>query len=277
MARREGILDLGFLVGRRYGADSADPHMTALLCRSPTLYRGLLQASELSNKTVTNCHIGLLQPPHGEQSYFYHRPSCDADNPAIDQIRWFGLNMLIGAVRVFAGPHWQPTEIGVMTNHAPCRSIREQFPGTRIRLAQRYSYITLDNVLLSRPPLIHKVATPASWPLQAERFSNDFSGSLEQVLLSYLRESDLKIEFAADLCNMSKRTLQRKLTESGTHYSKLRDQVRFHAACGMLEDPDINVYEVGYRLGYSDSANFARAFRRIAGVTPRVYRRQHTH
>ena len=115
----------------------------------------------------------------------------------------------------------------------------------------------------------------ASWSLQAERFSNDFSGSLEQVLLSYLQESDLKIEFAADLCNMSKRTLQRRLSESGTHYSKILERARFHAACQMLKDPDINVYEVGFRLGYSDGSNFTRAFRRIAGVTPRSYRRQY--
>lgn len=56
VANAEGIRDLGFRVGRRFGANSPDPHMTELLQRAPTLYRGLLQASELSNRTISHCH-----------------------------------------------------------------------------------------------------------------------------------------------------------------------------------------------------------------------------
>jgi AraC-like DNA-binding protein len=45
----------------------------------------------------------------------------------------------------------------------------------------------------------------------------------------------------------------------------------------MLRDPDAKVTDIAHTLGYSDSAHFARAFRRIAGVNPRVYRRQYHH
>jgi AraC-like DNA-binding protein len=277
MARREGILDLGFRVGQRYGADSADPHMTELLRRSPTLYQGLLQASELTNKTISHCQLGLLQPPHSGHTYFYHRPSCDADNPAIDQIGWFGLTTLIGMVRVLAGPQWQPAEIGVMTDHTACRYIREQFPGTRIRLSQPYSYITLENALLSLPPLTHEAATPASSPPHFEPLSTSFVGSLKQVLQAYVQESDLSIKFAAELCNTSKRSLQRNLTNMGTCYSKVLDEARFDVARWMLQDPDMKVSDVARRLRYSNPTHFARAFRRIAGVNPRVYRRAYSH
>ena len=108
MARTEGVMDLGFRVGERYGANSPDPHMTELLQQSPTVYSGLLKASNLSNRTISHCHVGILQPPDLGYACFYHVPSCSADNPAIEQIGWFGIMALIGMVREYAGPQWQP-------------------------------------------------------------------------------------------------------------------------------------------------------------------------
>jgi AraC-like DNA-binding protein len=246
-----------------------------MLRQSPTLYRGLLKASELTNKTISHCRLGIVQPPQSKHAYFYHRPSCSRHNPSIDQIGWFGLTTLIGMVRVFAGPQWQPTEIGLMTRHTPCRSIREMLPGTRIRLSQQYSYITLENALLGLSPLTHDAAPPASSPRHCESLSNDFVSSLKQVLHAYIQEKNLTLEFAAELCNMSKRSLQRKLADTGTRYSEVLNQVLFYTASRMLQDPDMKVTDISALLGYSDSTHFSRAFRRIAGVNPRVYRQEY--
>lgn len=71
MAHREGIEDLGFSVGQMFGANCADPHLTGLLRRSPTLYQGLLKASALTNETVSHCRLGLMQPLRGQYSYFF--------------------------------------------------------------------------------------------------------------------------------------------------------------------------------------------------------------
>ena len=275
MAYSQGIKDLGFRVGQRFGADGLDPHLSNLLCLSPTLYQGLLKASELSNRTISHCRVGILQPQGSSYALFYHKPSCDENNPAIDQIGWFGLTVLIGMVRVFTGPQWQPTEIGIMTDHTPSRYIREQFPHTRIRLQQPYSYISLENPLLSLPPPPDEAS--ALSPLNYDPLPNNFVDTFEQLMLAYIQEPDLNLEFAAGVYNTSKRTLQRKLTEMGTHYSEVLANARFRAACQMLQAPGMKVIDVAQRLGYSDSAHFARAFRRIAGVTPREYRQQYIH
>jgi AraC-like DNA-binding protein len=180
-------------------------------------------------------------------------------------------------VRVFAGPHWQPAEIGLMTRRAPCLYIREQFWAARIRLSQPYSYITLENSLLSQPPLADESDAHASSPIQCKPLPDDFVGSLKHVLHAYIKEGDLNIELAAALGNTSKRSLQRKLSETGTHYSIVRDEVRFDVARKMLLDPNMKVTDVAHYLGYSDSAHFSRAFRRIAGVNPREYCQQYQH
>jgi AraC-like DNA-binding protein len=41
----------------------------------------------------------------------------------------------------------------------------------------------------------------------------------------------------------------------------------------MLADPRVKVIDVSNELGYSDSANFTRAFRRWSGVAPQLFRR----
>jgi AraC-like DNA-binding protein len=278
MSRSEGILDLGFRVGEKFGSNGADPRMSALLLSVPTLYQGLLKASELSNRTVTNCRVGLLQPPDSGHAYFFHRPSCRADNPAIDQIAWFGLMTCIGMIRVYTGPQWQPTEIGLMADHLPCRYIREQLPHTRMCMSQKFSYIALENRLLSLPPLAEQGTMPVSATHDCfQSVQKGFDSSLEQILRSYIQERNINIEFAAELCNTSKRTLQRRLQAKGTCFNELLARAQFSAASRMLQESGTTVTEMAYRLGYSDAAHFTRAFRRIAGVTPQVYRQQYKH
>jgi AraC-like DNA-binding protein len=277
MARNEGIEDLGFRVGKTYGADCADPNFTRLLRRSPTLYDGLMQASAFVGGATSHNHIGLVLPPLGGQAHFFHQPSFGPRNSNYDQINWFGLTAAIGMVRVYLGPEWQPGEIGLSTHQVPCRAIREQLPDTRILTSQAYSYIAIENELLSRPPLIRENATPVASRDSFDPVSTDFACSLRQVLQTYIREKDLSIEFAADLCNISKRSLQRRLTETGTRYSEVLDQARFNAASELLQDPDIKITDVAHELGYSDSAHFTRAFRRTAGIAPRTYRKQCQH
>ena len=47
MALQEGIEDLGFRVGQKYGANCADPKSSVLLNRSPTLYHAMETTSPL--------------------------------------------------------------------------------------------------------------------------------------------------------------------------------------------------------------------------------------
>ena len=273
MAFSQDIPDLGFHAAQEYGASCADPHMTDLLVGSPTLYQGLIKASELINRTVSHCQVGFVQPPRSQYAYFFHSPSCDANNPAIEQIGWYGIMTLIGMTRVFLGPEWRPKEVGVMVNHPPSRFISEQFAGTRIRLGQPYSWIALDNTQLSLPP-DNESAAPRYPALHYEALSPDFLGSVKQVMHSYVCEQKLRVDFIAEACDMSKRSLQRRLAEQGANYSELLDQVRFDVAKQMLQDVNKSVTDISELLGYSDATHFARSFRRIAGITPHLYRQQ---
>jgi len=49
--------------------------------------------------------------------------------------------------------------------------------------------------------------------------------------------------------------------------------VRFENACDLLCTPGGSISDVAQQLGFSDAANFSRAFRRVMGVTPGEYQR----
>jgi AraC-like DNA-binding protein len=101
----------------------------------------------------------------------------------------------------------------------------------------------------------------------------DFTGSLRVAVRSLLQLGELSLAAAAEAAGTSARSLQRRLAHGGLHFAEVVDDVRFTMACELLRDPRAKVVEIAAELGYNDSANFTRAFRRWAGVSPRAYRR----
>lgn len=76
----------------------------------------------------------------------------------------------------------------------------------------------------------------------------------------------------AEILNMTSRTLRRKLEQEGSKYSTLLEQARRRDAIQLLDTPDLDIQKVAELLGYSDPANFTRAFRQWTGQTPSQYR-----
>jgi AraC-like DNA-binding protein len=57
-------------------------------------------------------------------------------------------------------------------------------------------------------------------------------------------------------------------------FRDLAQQVRFERACELLTAPAATVAQVVADLGFSDAANFSRAFRRVVGVAPGEYQKR---
>jgi AraC-like DNA-binding protein len=72
--------------------------------------------------------------------------------------------------------------------------------------------------------------------------------------------------------HVSPRTLKRRLADQGTSFSAMLESVRHQRALLLLENRQLGLADVAGRLGYSDAANFTRAFRRWTGQTPAAYR-----
>jgi AraC-like DNA-binding protein len=80
----------------------------------------------------------------------------------------------------------------------------------------------------------------------------------------------------ARVLHVSVRTLQRRLSDSGTTFHEVSDAVRAKLAAEYLADPHVGIAEVAFLLGFSDQTSFNRAFRRWTGEAPGRWRKQRT-
>lgn len=100
-------------------------------------------------------------------------------------------------------------------------------------------------------------------------------GSVSQRIQSRLAACDGRhpgIAEMAALENMSVRTLIRHLRGEGTTYQEMLDTVREELACWLLLQTPLPVESVAVRVGYEDTSNFSRTFRRWVGMTPSEFR-----
>jgi AraC-like DNA-binding protein len=72
--------------------------------------------------------------------------------------------------------------------------------------------------------------------------------------------------------HLGQRTLHRRLLEEGTSFREIIDDLRHKLATEHLRNDTLTVQEVAFTLGYTDLANFRRAFRRWQGTSPSEYR-----
>ena len=76
----------------------------------------------------------------------------------------------------------------------------------------------------------------------------------------------------AGMLNVSPRTYRRRLDEEEQSFQKLLDQVRAEHATHYLQNTRLPLANVAYLVGFSDSSNFRRAYRKWTGKAPREVR-----
>lgn len=102
--------------------------------------------------------------------------------------------------------------------------------------------------------------------------SGKLTDSLRLVIRSFRYDRWLPIHEVADLAGMSLRSFQRELAADGVAFRELVDEVRGELAAEMLKDTKHDVEAIASALGYSNKANFVRAFQRWSGSTPDAFR-----
>ena len=79
------------------------------------------------------------------------------------------------------------------------------------------------------------------------------------------------LDTAASNLGMSARTLSRRLAEDGTTYQQVLDTLREKLAKEYFLRGGTSVTQVALMLGYTDSSNFSKAFKRWTGISPTEY------
>ena len=96
--------------------------------------------------------------------------------------------------------------------------------------------------------------------------------TIDRTLLN-LKDGDIpKLSDLSGFFNVNERSLERHLLEYGTSFRQLREKSLFLRSLQKLEDQNKTLKDISLELGYTESANFSRAFKRWTGSSPQEYR-----
>jgi AraC-like DNA-binding protein len=85
---------------------------------------------------------------------------------------------------------------------------------------------------------------------------------------------DCSVDRVAASLAVNKRTLQRRLRDTGTSYKHLLEEVRFEIARNFLRETEGSLTSLAHMLCYSELSVFTNAFRKRYGMSPGKWRKK---
>jgi AraC-like DNA-binding protein len=146
-----------------------------------------------------------------------------------------------------------------------------------LEFGQRRDELVADRAALAvplrtaNPALLEPLEEAAASVLR--RGDEDILARTRAVLPSVLETGDPGLAGVARRMGIGARTLQRRLSQRGSSYAALVEDVRRELAHREVALGSKSFGEIAFLLGFSQASAFDRAFRRWTGKTPSAYRR----
>ena len=152
----------------------------------------------------------------------------------------------------------------------------QNFFGCPVYFDAAATALTFSEALLAQPLVSADPALAAAYEQLTEQYvaqleKADFPARVRNELIRLLPTGvSGKEQVARELC-VSTRTLYNRLEEAGTTYREVLDDTRKILSEQYLSK-GLPVNEIAYLTGFSDTANFSRAFKKWTGSAPVNYR-----
>lgn len=268
----DAAMHFGFLAAQRMSLHSLRPETQVAFLNAPS-GRARLEAMVRRCTYEDTALVG-----HIIEEKRNLRVCCDMvgfeDSPALAYSEWIQIYAFISTVRSIAGAEWCPEEITLATRSVPPDEAYESLPNTRILIGQPHCSILVPIETLARPGNPPVVPPPrSSRDVLPHPSVWTYGTGLREMLKPYMSDAPLNLAEVAEMLDTTARTLQRRLSREGMIFRQVSDAARYEIACEMLADQDMKIIDVAFATGYENPQHFTRAFRRLAGVTPRDYRK----
>jgi AraC-like DNA-binding protein len=269
--KSQGIEEFGFLASQRLHFFHLREKTRALIAHSPTLLVALQHSCRWASREDTILSMWIEHDD--DHIRICSRLAGTAGLLHLEHAQWIQNICSINIVRQFAGRDWMPATIAFEARYTPSPATQSSWPNVRFLSGQHAAWIDVpsSHLSLSNRPI---EISPLSRDDEDGPSGYDIVDLLKLMLPSYLDERTPYLAEVAEMAGVSTRSFQRKLSHIGLTYSDLLDTVRYENASKLLRDTDSKIIEIAFSSGYTDPAHFSRAFRRIAGVTPRQFREQ---
>jgi AraC-like DNA-binding protein len=213
-----------------------------------------------------------------QESWFCYQP-VERFTLGGAQAELFDLECLLQFIRLAAGADWLPKRVRVNCTTASMLAHTQHFAEAQVTYDRRMTAIAFPNKLLTKPML--DCSTTESRISNNEALSSadpvlSVSDAISAILNSLFEYDAIPtLEVMADRLRMNSRTLQRLLANEGASYRILTERVIYRRATYLLRESKLAIKDVAAELGYGSPSSFTRTFKRVAGITPCVYRNLH--
>ena len=154
--------------------------------------------------------------------------------------------------------------------YTQCFGVRPDFE--REQTALVFAAAVMDTALPGDCPDLAQFNDKIAGDYLARLDKSDIAARVRAKIVELLPSDDCsRRRVARELC-MSEATLQLKLTQRDTSFLDLLNETRKAMALGYLSQRALSVTEIAFLLGFTDTSNFARAFKRWTGNSPTLHR-----
>jgi AraC-like DNA-binding protein len=258
----------GYLTAVEHPVDSAGQLGGLRLRMAPTLDH-LLRCFVEDIRSETNGTRYSLGQEDG-QTWFKRDPVIK-DNAAGWLAEQYVIMFVVQMVRIYAGQEWLPTRLRISSQLHPVAVPNEWSP-IAIEWGQPTTdiHIGAEVLALANPEFVEARDRLSN---EIEKFSTPLL-HIESLLDRQIWSHEIGIANAAFELGVSETTLKRRLRKNGQSYSALLESRRHYWAKKLLREPHIAIKTIAQTLGYAHTPNFTRAFSRIEGSTPTLFRNQ---
>lgn len=178
-----------------------------------------------------------------------------------------------------AGEEVWPVRASFAFKTPPHAALYEEYLGCECRFDQPRSELHYDRGILDQtPPLAHSMTSlvfqeTCDQLISKTTSSTGFSREVYRLLIQSPGKFP-DMEEIADTLNMTTRTLRRHLAVEHRTFSAILDDVRHALAVEYLRTTNLSIEDVAALVGFSDVANFRKAFKRWTGETPAAVRKR---
>ncbi len=263
--------ELGFLAAQRSSLGTLAAPLRQAVLDAPTGFARIAAFRRLAHHENCSLHI---EPQRVGTNL---RIAADTDrcrgHGAHVASEWLQLQAIVSVVRSVAGPDWVPEEMTFACGAARIpAAARAEYPNTRFVVGRAHTSVLVPAALLSLPVPDSEIPTDPRSGGSLPKDDPCYVRRLRRIVRPYLAQGNPGIDRLAEVVGTSRRSFQRKLSQHGTTWSGVLTSARHELACELLADSSYKVIDVAYATGYEHAQHFARAFRQLAGVSPRTYR-----
>lgn len=192
-----------------------------------------------------------------------HRSGFHPSSAGYEIGEWFRTLALINFCKQVLGDDWAPEEVLLSAPNFDEDERPSLLESVNLKYHEHFAAIAI--------PLRDDFSAMEMHDLEYDKVQ-----AIKSLIVTYAVLPWFSIEWLGEVLGTTARSLQRALKQEGISFRVVKENARLAIAKDLLVNSDFTVKQIAWRCGYSDLANFNRAFKVWTGITAPAYRKEQT-